>query len=122
MKAITFTDSVNTCDCCGKTNLKGTYLVTDDVNEYYFGSTCVKRNLKINQSDLTIQLNKSTKERKEKAYNEFTFSTLNEEYKKALNFNYGFGDDFYLNTIKPLSNSLINLKKEILTKYNLTSF
>lgn len=122
MKAITFTDSVNTCDCCGKTNLKGTYLVANDVNEYYYGSTCVKRNLKISQSDLTIQLNKSTKEIKEKAYNEFTFSSLNEEYKKALNFNYEFGDDFYLNTIKPLSNSLNNFKKEILKKYNLTSF
>ena len=122
MKTILFTDSVNTCDCCGKTDLKGTYLVADESNEYYYGSTCVKRNLNITQSDLTKQLNKSIKERKENAYNEFTSSTLNNEYNKALNFNYEFGDDYYLNTIKPLSNKIRIFKKEILVKYNIKNF
>ena len=122
MKTILFTDSVNTCECCGKTDLKGTYLVSDESNEYYYGSTCVKRNLKITQSDLTKQINKSTKERKEKAYLEFTLSALNEEYNKALNSNYEYGDDFYLNTVKPLSNKIRLFKNEILAKYNINNF
>lgn len=44
-KIFGFTESVNECGCCGKTELKGTYAV--DVNDtiLYYGSTCVKRNL-----------------------------------------------------------------------------
>jgi hypothetical protein len=119
MKAITFTDSVTDCDCCGKSDLKGTYLVIDDSNEYYYGSTCVKRNLKISASELTIQLNKSLKERKENAYNEFINSELNINYNEALKFDYEFGDEYYYQVIKPISNLVNKLKKDICIKYNL---
>lgn len=44
---IGFTDSINECDCCGKTGLKGTYCVSILGDEKYYGSTCVKRNLNI---------------------------------------------------------------------------
>lgn len=38
-----YTDSINECDCCGKTNLKGTFLLVDEFNnEFYYGSTCAK--------------------------------------------------------------------------------
>jgi hypothetical protein len=41
-----FTDSVHTCDCCGKTDLKGTFgiemIETGEV--LYYGSVCVTRN------------------------------------------------------------------------------
>ena len=40
LKIIGFTDKVNECDCCGKQNLKGTYCVTIDGNEFYYGSSC----------------------------------------------------------------------------------
>lgn len=39
-KIIGFTDSVNECDCCGKSGLKGTFCVEIDGNEFYYGSTC----------------------------------------------------------------------------------
>jgi ribosome-binding protein aMBF1 (putative translation factor) len=39
-KIIAFTDSVNECDCCGKSGLKGTFCVEIDGNEFYYGSTC----------------------------------------------------------------------------------
>jgi len=43
MKILGYTDSYTTCDCCGRTNLKGTYCVDDlHGNIYHFGSTCVK--------------------------------------------------------------------------------
>jgi hypothetical protein len=41
-----FTDSVHTCDCCGKSNLKGTFGIQmiDSGDVLYYGSTCVTRN------------------------------------------------------------------------------
>ena len=39
-KIIAFTDSVNECDCCGKSGLKGTFCVQINGNEFYYGSTC----------------------------------------------------------------------------------
>lgn len=40
-----FTESVNECGCCGKTELKGTYAVEINDTLLHYGSTCVKRNL-----------------------------------------------------------------------------
>jgi hypothetical protein len=42
-KIIGFTDKVNECDCCGRTQLKGTYCISIDGNEYYYGSTCATK-------------------------------------------------------------------------------
>lgn len=41
---ISYTDSIRTCECCGKTNLKGTFLLVDEYNnEFYYGSECGAR-------------------------------------------------------------------------------
>ena len=37
---IAFTDSVTECECCGKKELKGTYCLTIEGEELYYGSTC----------------------------------------------------------------------------------
>jgi hypothetical protein len=39
-KIIGYTDSVNECDCCGRTELKGTYCIELDGVELYYGSVC----------------------------------------------------------------------------------
>lgn len=36
-------DAVNTCDCCGKTNLKFTFAVEVDGEVLHYGSTCVTK-------------------------------------------------------------------------------
>lgn len=36
-------DSVNTCDCCGKTNLKSTVIVDIDGDILHYGSVCATR-------------------------------------------------------------------------------
>jgi len=43
IKIIGFTDSVNECECCGKTGLKGTFCVTIEGEERYYGSTCAHK-------------------------------------------------------------------------------
>jgi len=40
IKIIGFTDKVNECDCCGKTGLKGTYCISIEGNELYYGVSC----------------------------------------------------------------------------------
>ena len=43
--AICIDDSVNTCECCGRTNLKATVLMQSDLGEVvHFGRTCAARN------------------------------------------------------------------------------
>ena len=39
-KIIGFTDQITECECCGKTELKGTYCIELDGVELYYGSTC----------------------------------------------------------------------------------
>ena len=36
-------DSVNTCDCCGKTGLKSTVIVDVQGEVFHYGSTCATR-------------------------------------------------------------------------------
>jgi len=120
---IMFTDSVTTCECCGKSELKGTYLVANELgSENYYGSTCVKRNLKISQSDLTMYVNESIKVAKENANNVYKNSEIYIAYSNAINSKYEYMDEFYLNTVKPLSILNDDLKKQILNKYNLKNF
>lgn len=44
MRVLGFTDEITTCDCCGKTNLRGSFGVETDAGEtLYYGSVCVNR-------------------------------------------------------------------------------
>ena len=56
-KIIAFTDSVNECDCCGKSGLKGTFCVSIDGNEFYYGSTCAFKKHGFEKSESKLALN-----------------------------------------------------------------
>jgi len=44
-KIFGWTDEVTACDCCGKSDLSGTFCVElDDGAQVHYGSVCVKRN------------------------------------------------------------------------------
>ena len=51
-------DSVNTCDCCGRTGLKATVLMLDNETgaEFYFGRVCAARNSGKTSQQLTKEL------------------------------------------------------------------
>ena len=51
---IAFTDSQNTCECCGKTNLKGTFCVEIYGIEAYYGSTCAWKKHGIDKDGLKL--------------------------------------------------------------------
>lgn len=43
MRIIGYDDSINTCDCCGKSNLKLTVVVEIDGEIMHYGTTCATR-------------------------------------------------------------------------------
>lgn len=57
-KIIGFTDKVNECDCCGKTELKGTYCISIEGNEFYYGSTCSSNTIKVSSDEIKKKVKK----------------------------------------------------------------
>lgn len=43
-QVVGYTDSITECECCGKTDLKGTYCLDIDGVELYYGSVCAFKN------------------------------------------------------------------------------
>lgn len=69
MKILGFTESITTCSC-GKTNLKGTYVVeTENGETLNLGSTCVKNNWDLTQKEFRNKVNEAKKERIQARYN-----------------------------------------------------
>lgn len=64
---IGYTDSVNECDCCGKTELKGTYCMEIDGEELYYGSVCAFKNHGLSVYSQKELKKAFTKEQKNKA-------------------------------------------------------
>lgn len=55
--AICTDDSVTTCDCCGRTNLKATVLMQSDLGELvHFGRTCAARNSGKSSQQITKEI------------------------------------------------------------------
>lgn len=59
MKTIkAFTDSITSCEYCGRTNLKGTFLLVDEYNnEFYYGSECGAKAAGISKSEFKAKTN-----------------------------------------------------------------
>jgi hypothetical protein len=112
-----FTDKHNTCDCCGKSELKGTYSVTINDNEFFYGSTCVKRNLGLNNTEF-IAKQKADKAAKENAAR-IEFKSLTSELEKELSKYDWISDEKQFDAI---SNEIYKIKKSIQSKYNLKNF
>jgi recombinational DNA repair protein (RecF pathway) len=56
IKILGFTDSVNECDCCGKTGIKGTFAVSIEGNEFHYGSTCAHKKHGFSKAQVTKAL------------------------------------------------------------------
>jgi len=57
MKLLGITDSITTCDCCGKTNLKKTFVCqNDNGNINYYGCDCYARLMGIKPKDARIKI------------------------------------------------------------------
>ena len=61
MQLLGITDEITTCDCCGKSKLKKTFVIKDDNgNINYYGSTCYARIMGIKPKDSKIKIDGHT--------------------------------------------------------------
>ena len=73
LRAIGTDDSVNTCDCCGKTRLKYTVvMVGTDGETLHYGSTCAVRNSGKAQRQITSEI---------KAHEQAIYDAAMDEYR-----------------------------------------
>lgn len=57
LTAICLDDSVTTCECCGRANLKATVLMQSDLGELmHFGRTCAARNSGKTSQQVTAEI------------------------------------------------------------------
>lgn len=57
-KIIGFTDTVKDCDCCGKSDLKGTYAIEIEGNEFYYGSVCASKAINVDVKEIKAEVSK----------------------------------------------------------------
>ncbi len=91
-RIIGYTDSVNECDCCGKTELKGTYCVEIDGVELYYGSVCAFKNHGITLDEQKEAKDKFTKAQKNKKLYDLHIAPLKAQLQERLTA--GFTTDY----------------------------
>jgi len=64
MKFLGNTDEVNTCDCCGRSDLKSTVALEDEAGEVvYYGVVCAAKALKMSAVEVKGSARKADQER-----------------------------------------------------------
>lgn len=82
---IGYTDSVNECECCGKTDLKGTYCLEIDGMELYYGSVCAFKDHGISLDDQKAAKQAFTKEQKNQKLYDMHIAPLKVQLSERLN-------------------------------------
>lgn len=55
-KVIGISDEVTTCECCGRTNLKRTVVISDGDGEVYYGTECAARAMNLSKAKVESEL------------------------------------------------------------------
>lgn len=99
---IGYTDSINECDCCGKTELKGTYCIDLDGVELYYGSVCVFKSHGLTTDEQKELKSTFTKEQKNKKLYDLHIAPLKIEFEEKIE-----------NTFTTTYDNLTGIAKEI---------
>ena len=102
---IGYTDSINECDCCGKTELKGTYCIDLDGVELYYGSVCAFKSHGLTTDEQKELKSIFTKEQKNKKLYDLHIAPLKIELAERIE-----------NTFTTTYDNLTELAKEIYHK------
>jgi hypothetical protein len=125
-KVIGFEEGVNTCDCCGKSDLKGTFgiemIETGEI--LYYGSVCVTRNTGYAKKDINAFAKADFKERVSAAQTEYrTHSTKADlHFKREQARAAGLGGIKFKDFCVAESNADDAVKKTLAAKYNVGFF
>ena len=74
IKVLGTDDSVNTCDCCGKNNLKHTVIVEVDSEILHYGSTCATRHTGLRSGQIKKAIDMILDEKISAAKKEYFYS------------------------------------------------
>lgn len=68
-----FTDSITTCGCCGRVDLKGTYAIEDLINGeiVYYGCVCAAHRMNWSKKEFITRYKAEEKEQSQAAKKEF---------------------------------------------------
>ena len=113
IKVLGFTDSITTCDLCGKSELKGTYSVDSEGQIFHLGSTCVGKKNGLNAKDSKSFISSELKARKEE-YLLAQREIRNRESIALLNIDFWEQHDEYKRIQKPFKNELSTLRENFI--------
>jgi hypothetical protein len=68
-------DSVNSCECCGKSNLKSTVIVEINGSVFHYGSVCATRHTGMNDKELKHAIKDEIAARKESMERHFRLTS-----------------------------------------------
>jgi hypothetical protein len=93
---IGYTDSITECECCGKINLKGTYCLDIDGEEFYYGSVCAFKNHGVTYDEQKDLKENFTKAKKNEKLIEIHINPIRLELQSILTKRIGFNNDSYV--------------------------
>lgn len=105
---IGYTDSINECDCCGKTDLRGTYCMEIDGEEFYYGGVCAFKNHGLTVDDQKELKASFTKEQKNKKLYDIHIAPLKAELTEKLNSNFAVAYESLTGLAKKLYDQMAN--------------
>lgn len=82
-----FTEEVTACDCCGRTDLKGTYAIEDMQNGgiMYYGCVCAATRMNFSTKQFVSRFKAETIQQEKIARNEYRNSTETTSYLQWIN-------------------------------------
>lgn len=124
-KVLGFTDSMTECGCCGKTDLKGTYVMehieSGEIN--YFGCVCAAKHKGYTKKEFTTEAKLKIRETIKVARSEFYNSEENKNYNQTVakfhetQHEWEEIKDAMINIFSPLSKIADAKRAEIAAKY-----
>jgi hypothetical protein len=83
-RIIGYTDSITECECCGKTELKGTFCIEIDGEEFYYGSVCAFKSHGVTEDEKKEAISNFKGKQKNAKLYDLHIAPLNESLKIKL--------------------------------------
>lgn len=89
IKILGYDDSVTSCECCGKSNLKSTVIVDVDGEIMHYGSTCATRHTGVSSGGIKKAINDLLQAKKQAAHAEYYASSEEIAFQNKAKIAYG---------------------------------